>query len=233
MNKKIGFVLAGLCISFQALAQVVITTEQTAEKIRGNVYSGYSTKVSGDFEEVHDFFIKNMKTYGKVKEDKHSISVNSPSINGTMFQEKSISALAKKNKDESCYLWIGIKVEDWDRQSLDLINSQMDQILKKFVLDYYRNHMQKKINETQSAWESIEKLQLKTVKQASDLNRKLENNVKDKSRLEQSLIDNDKENVSLKARIVNNKKAQDSIANVLQQVKKKMAVHQEELSKIN
>lgn len=231
MNKKIGFVLAGLWISFQALAQGT-TTEQTSEKIKGDVYSGYSTRITGDFEEVHDALIKNLKTFGKVKEDRNSISVNSPTINGTTFQEKSMKVLARKNKDESCYLWIGIKTEDWDRQSLDLINSQMDQILKNFVPEYRRGCVQKKINETQSAWESIERLQSKTVKQASDLNKKLENNVKEKAHLEQSLVDNDKENVSLKARIVDNKKAQDSIANVLQQVKNKMAVHQDELSKI-
>lgn len=228
---KIVFLVTVLWISHRVFAQGV-TTEQTAEKIDGSVFSGYSTKVLGDYNEVHEEFIKNLKTYGKVKENRKSIHVANPSINGTMFQEKSIHALAKKTNDQT-YLWIGIKTEDWESTSLELVNSQMDKILKDFVLSYYRGHVQKKIDETQSVWTSIEKLQSKTVKQESDLNRKLEYNIKEKSRLDQAIIDNEKENVSLKSRIEGNKRAQDSLANVLQQVKKKMAAHQEELRKIN
>jgi len=239
MNQKLKFVLVGLWISVHAWAQetaavapTTIATMQAAEKIRDEVCSGYSIKIAGEFNEVHDAFIKNLKTYGKVKEDRRRISVSNPSINGTMHQEKSMYALAKKGAPEN-YLWVGINMQEWEQASIDLINPQMEQVLKNFVLAYYRGRAQKKIDETQKAWNSIEKLQSKTVKQSSDLSRRLENNVKEKARLQQAIVDNDNENVSLKARLVSNKKAQDSIAKVLEQVKKKMAVHQEELRKIN
>jgi hypothetical protein len=103
----------------------------------------------------------------------------------------------------------------------------------QFGIKFYRDQVQKQIDETQQALDAVEKQQQRSLNQSKDLTIKLSNNEQEKIQLEKSLENNKLENVALKIRIENNKKAQDSLVNVNTQIKKVLEVQKEKQRKIN
>jgi hypothetical protein len=128
---------------------------------------------------------------------------------------------------------MGINPAEWDDKDIKYANRELQKMLYQFGVKFYRDQVQKQIDETQQALDAVEKQQQRMLNQNKDLTIKLSNSDQEKIQLEKSLEANKFENAVLKVKLENNKKAQDSLLNVGVQIKKVMETHKERQRKIN
>lgn len=202
------------------------------EKIKTETASVYTTSLEGKLEDVNAAWIKFLKDIGKVRLGSDVITVNEPVLNGTSFSKKAMYAFAKES-GTGVSLWAGILESEWDAKDVNYANREIGKLVYEFGVKYYRDKVQKQIDETQQALDAVEKQQQRLVNQNKDLTLKLSNNDQEKVQLEKSLEANKLEHSVLLQKIENNKKAQDSVANANVQIKKVMELHKDRMRKIN
>lgn len=224
-------ICALMLISVATYSQKVTVSEQN-EKIKTETASVYATSLEGKPEEVNTAWIKFLKDIGKVRQGADMITVSDPVLNGTPFSKKALYASAKESGNTTA-LWAGILESEWDAKDVNYANREIGKLVYQFGIKYYRDKVQKQIDEAQQALDAVEKQQQRLLNQNKDLTIKLSNNDQEKIQLEKSLEANKLEHSVLLQKIENNKKAQDSIANANVQIKKVMELHKDRMRQIN
>jgi hypothetical protein len=174
---------------------------------------------------------KEVKTLGKSKENENYRVVGEPIVKGITYTQP-IFAMTKQ-VGNIVSAWIGIKKDDWKEKEAEEVNRELENMIHNFGVNFYRERIQKQIDESVRAQQAVDKQQQRLVNQNKDLNSKVESNKKEKIRLEQSLVDNKLEMESLLKRLEQNKKDQDSIAVASEQIKKMVEMHREKQRSIH
>jgi hypothetical protein len=191
-----------------------------------NVYAdGFQVDLEGTYEEVETALVKQMKTYGKVKSDENYNVVNEPVIKGSPYTQPIYSVTKQVGNIISA--WVGVKKDDWKENDAQVVNQELETMLYNFGVNFYREKIQKQIDESVRAQMAVEKQQQRLINQNKDLNNKVENNKKEKIRLDQALVENKIEMESLIRRLEKNKKDQDSVSVAADQIKKVVEKHKE------
>jgi hypothetical protein len=113
------------------------------------------------------------------------------------------------------------------------VNKELEKLVYRFGVKFYRDQIQKEIDEAQQASYAVDKQKQRLLNQNKDLVNKLANNEQQKIQLEKSLETNKLDHFVLLQKIENNKKSQDSVANAGVQIKKVVEVHKERQRKVN
>lgn len=230
MNKFWGTIGLSLMMGFTQ-AQTVTVNKQN-EKVKSETIEVFATTLEGRKEDIQQAFNRYLKEIGKVKLFSSPTTITEPVISGTPFS-KGIVYAAMQDGDKSSTVWMGINPAEWEAKDVTYATRELQKMVYQFGIKFYRDQVQKQIDETQQALDAVEKQQQRTLNQSKDLTIKLSNNEQEKIQLEKSLENNKLENVALKIRIENNKKAQDSLVNVNTQIKKVLEVQKEKQRKIN
>ncbi|MBX2900929.1 MAG: hypothetical protein KF775_14855 [Cyclobacteriaceae bacterium] len=225
-------ILIGLCTTLSWVNAQTVTVNKQNEKVKTETIEVNATTLEGRKEEIQQAFTKYVKEIGKVKLFSSPTTVTEPVLGGTPFT-KGIVYAGSQAGDKSSTVWLGINPTEWDEKDVTYAQRELQKMAYQFGIKFYRDQVQKQIDETQQALDAVEKQHQRALNQNKDLTLKLSNNEQEKIQLEKSLENNKLENVALKIRIENNKKAQDSLANVATQVKKVMETHKEKQRKIN
>ena len=229
MNRLAIFSFAML-ISLSATAQTIKVNPKT-NRIKGNMASGYALDLNGKSDDVEDVLVKFLKEYGKTRLTFDYVAVPGPTLNGTLYEGKTLYATTSGD-DAKAQVWIGIDTAEWKNSSSTAL-SKIEKLAYQFGVKYYREVIQKDINESQQAFDATEKQKVRLTNQNKDLNTKLLNNEQEKIRLEKALDLNRLDHAVLLQKIENNKKAQDSVANAGVQIKKVVDAHVERQRKVN
>lgn len=231
MNK---FLFSALFILFiiSAYSQNVTVLKEN-EKVKGESIDVYALTLDGKKDDISSAWNKFLKDIGKLKQSTDPMTVSEPVISGTTYSANVFYADFKKNNETSSSVWAGINPAEWNEAEIGRVNRELEKLVYKFGVNFYRQKVQVQIDETQQALDAVEKQKQRTLNQNKDLTLKLSNNDQEKIQLEKSLESNKLENAALKIKLENNKKAQDSLANVSIQIKKVMETHKEKQSKIN
>lgn len=230
MNKFWGTIGLSLMMGFTH-AQTVTVNKQN-EKVKSETIEVFATTLEGRKEDIQQAFNRYLKEIGKVKLFSSPTTITEPVISGTPFS-KGIVYAGIQDGDKSSTVWMGINPAEWEAKDVTYATRELQKMVYQFGIKFYRDQVQKQIDETQQALDAVEKQQQRTLNQSKDLTIKLSNNEQEKIQLEKSLENNKLENVALKIRIENNKKAQDSLVNVNTQIKKVLEVQKEKQRKIN
>lgn len=229
---KFFFSAALLCCSFIANAQTVnVYTE--SEKVKSDKITVYATTLDGKKDDISSAWNKFLKDLGKLKQNSDPMVLSEATVNGVSYPDKSIYAGFKKINETSSSVWIGINPTEWNDDKVRNLNDDLEKLVKQFGVRFYRDQVQKQIDETQQAIEAVEKQKQRALNQNKDLTTKLANNDQEKIQLEKSLENNKLENAALKIKLENNKKAQDSLLNVGVQIQKVLEQQKEKQRKIN
>jgi predicted RNase H-like nuclease (RuvC/YqgF family) len=229
MNK---FLSVGFCLVIGLAQAQTVTVNKQNEKVKNETIEVFATTLEGSKEAIQQAFNRYLKEVGKVKLFSSPTAITEPIIGGTPFS-KGIVYASSQAGDKSSTVWMGINPADWDEKDVTYATRELQKMVYQFGVKFYRDQVQKQIDETQQALDAVDKQQQRTLNQAKDLTTKLSFNEQEKIRLEKLLENNKLENAALKIRIENNKKAQDSLVNVNTQIKKVLETQQEKQRKIN
>jgi len=230
MNKFLIFTALTLAINV-AHSQTVTVNKQN-EKVKNETLEVFVTSLDGSKNDIQSAWVRFLKDMGKLKQSGNPMTVSEPIINGTPFSKGTVYADINEG-DKSSTVWMGINPAEWDDKDITYANRELQKMLYQFGVKFYRDQVQKQIDETQQALDAVEKQQQRMLNQNKDLTIKLSNSDQEKIQLEKSLEANKFENAVLKVKLENNKKAQDSLLNVGVQIKKVMETHKEKQRKIN
>jgi len=229
MNKF--FLLLLFSLSFNIVQSQTVTVNKQNEKVKNETIEVFVTSLDGKKEDIQSAWVRFLKDIGKLKQA-GTMTVTEPVINGTPFSSGIIYAGSTEG-DKSTTVWMGINPAEWDEKDIKYANRELQKMLYQFGVKFYRDQVQKQIDETQQALDAVEKQQQRMLNQNKDLTLKLSNSDQERIQLEKSLEANKFENAVLKVKLDNNKKAQDSLVNVGAQIKKVMETHKERQRKIN
>ena len=226
------FVLATLVVfTSTVFAQKVIVSKRS-ERVKGENADGYSSDLDAKADDVKALLGKFMKEAGKVKNSGEMITVNEPVVNGTVYM-KGILYATVAGSDVKTRVWIGILPGEWNSTEVEGVTKELEQMVYRFGITYYRNVIQKQIDEAQQASDAVDKQAQRLTNEEKSLSNKLQNNDAEKIRLDKALEANKLEDLVLKQKIVNNKKSQDSIAQAAVKIKSVIELHKERQNKVN
>lgn len=222
------FILSLLQISLFSQT-VKVKNEKT--RIKNDYADGFEVELQATPEELEASLTKLMKTLGKSKTTENFIIVNEP----TIAEHKYTAPVYGVNKQLGNIVsaWIGIKKDDFGKDDAEVISKDLEKLLQDFGVSFYKEKIQKQIDESVRASEAVARQQQKLVNQNRDLNNKIENNKREKIQLEKSIEKNRTDLVALTKRLEKNKRDQDSVAVAGGQIKKVIEMHKEKQRKVN
>ena len=230
MIKKFFVCLTFVAMCGFAMAQKVSVSKEN-ERIKGKSTEGYATEVTGTLEEVNASYLKYLKTIGKVKAfSALPTQLTEVEVNSVKYTA-SVHA-ATRSKGDKVLVWLGL---DHSADSAQIASAKKDfeKVVYDFGVKFYRDRIQKDIDESVGAQQTAEKRTLQLQNENKTLNSRLEFNQKEKVRLEKALADNKLEYETLLLNIANNKKSQDSLVIATDQIKKMVELHKERQKKVN
>jgi hypothetical protein len=226
------FVLATLVVfSSTVFAQKVIVSKRS-ERVKNESAEGYSADLDAKADDVRTSLGRFMKEAGKTKNTGDIITVNEPVINGTVYM-KGILYATVAGSDVKTRVWIGLLPGEWNSTEVETVNKDIEQLVYRFGIKYYRDVIQKQIDEAQQASDAVAKQAQRLTNEGKSLNNKLGNNDEEKVRLEKALEANKLEDLVLKQKIINNKKSQDSIAQAGVTIRQVIESHKDRQGKVN
>jgi hypothetical protein len=224
MRKVLLFIF--LMAGFLLHAQSVKVKKETV-RVKGENAEGFEVKLEGNADDVESQLTKYLKPIGKSKKTDNVASISLPSVNGKTYT----SPLYATVKGDGT-AWIGIKDSEWPAESGE-IKKDIEKMVYEFGVTFYREKVQRQIDESNQALQAVEKQQLRYQNQNKDLNTKLENNRLEKIRLEKALENNKLELETLTKKLEQNIKDQDSVKVVNEQIKKLIEIQKDKQRKIN
>jgi hypothetical protein len=228
---KFSFSVIGLFLISPLLAQTVTVQKQT-EKIRSDQAGGYSTELEGKKEAVMSAWTKFLKEVGKAKTTADFQTITEPVVGATVYAT-GILYTTNQSTDQKTKVWIGLIETEWKVNDIEIVNKELEQMVYRFGVKFYRDQIQLQIDEAQQAVDAVEKQTQRLVNENKNLNNRLVNNEQQKVQLQKSLKENELEHLVLQQKIVNNKKSQDSVALATTQIKKVVELHKERQRKVN
>lgn len=230
LNKNFIFLFCLLITGLSAYAQTVnVKKEKT--RIKNDYADGFEVELQATPEEVEASLTKFMKSLGKSKTVENYLVVNEPVLQGRTYTAPVFGV--NKQVGNIVSAWVGIKTDDWKKDDAEAVNQDLEKMLHDFGVTFYREKIQKQIDESTRAGQAVERQQQRLQNQNRDLTGKIESNKREKIQLEKSLENNKIELETLTKRLEKNKKDQDSVAVAGEQIKKVIEMHKERQRKVN
>jgi hypothetical protein len=227
--KKFSFLMILLFAAGLVIGQTV-KMKKDKSHVKGEHLEGFAVDLDAPLAEVNAYYLKFLKTMGKVKQS-DGITVSEPNLNGLAYAQPLFASI--KDNGTTSTAWIGINTKTWEKADAEKVNKELEKIMYDFGVKFYRDRIQVQVDESLRAVQAVEKQQQRLVNENKNLNAKLEDNKREKLQLEKSLEDNKREKENLLLKIEQNKKAQDSVAVAGGQVKKVVEIHRDKQRKIN
>jgi len=220
-----------LASAFTVIAQKVTVTKD-AERVKGTSVDGFSTEMNAPFDEVTASFSKYLKSFAKTKLTGSITQLSETQIGSSKYTSP-IYATTHYTGDKTV-AWIGLNPAEWpSSEEAEKAMKELEKVVYDFGVKFYRDVIQRDVDEAVRAQTAAEKQQLKLQADNKNLNARLEFNQKEKVRLEKALADNKAEYEMLLKSIEKNKKDQDSVVVATEQIKKMVDVHKERQKKVN
>jgi hypothetical protein len=226
------FILIYFCVLFSTLHAQTVTVQKQGERVKGENTEGYGTELEGSKEAVSSAWNKFLKEIGKSKITSEILTITEPALGATVYPKGIVYATSSGSEQKS-KVWIGIKDEEWTVNDIDVVKKDLENVVYRFGVKFYRDKIQAQIDEAQRAADAVDRQKQRLLNQNKDLVLKLGNNDQEKIRLEKAIEANKLEHEVLLVKIENNRKSQDSVANAGVQIKKVVEMHKERQKKVN
>jgi hypothetical protein len=229
--KRLLVMAALVVFSSTVFAQKVIVSKRT-ERVKGENADGYYSDLDAKADDVRATLGRFMKEAGKTKNVGEMITVNEPVVNGTVYM-KGILYATVAGSDVKTRVWIGILPGEWNSNEVEGVSKEIEQMVYRFGIKFYKDAIQKQIDEAQQAADAVTRQTQKNANEGKQLQNRLQNNDDEKIRLEKALEANKLEDLVLKQKIINNKKSQNSLGVAAEKIKLVIDAHKERQGKVN
>lgn len=221
-----------LSIFLLASQAQTVTVAKKNSTIKGQAAMGQQLELTGKTEDAKYALSKFLKDYGKTRANADYLALSTPLLGGMTYENKVLYAttLGDENKAQ---VWMGLDTAEWRGEDIARIQEKINRLLYDFGIKFYRDRIQKEIDESQQAFDATERQRTRLLNQNKDLNSRLVNNEQEKIRLEKAIEANKLEHAVLLQKIDNNKKAQDSVFQAGQIILKVLETQREKQSKVN
>jgi len=231
MNRLILTIIAVVVVQYATLAQKVTVKKQT-QKVRNETAHGFQADLTGKPDDVSAAWTKFLREIGKGKSNGETIVITEPAVGATVY-EKGILYATTEASGENTKVWLGLINDEWEVNDIEIVNKELDELVHRFGVKYYKDVIQKQIDESLAAAQAVERQAQRLANESKSLAKQLTNNDEEKIQLEKSLEENRLEDLVLKQKIVNNKKAQDSVAQAGVQIQSVVEMHRQRQMKVN
>jgi hypothetical protein len=223
--------IALLLFSTLSMSAQTVKVKKENSTVKGEAAEGYAVELEGTLSEVNSSFVKFLKIYGKPKQSEGILTLTESVINSRTYTTP-VFALVKEN-GKTATAWIGIKTSAWPADDAVTVSKELEKMLYDFGVKFYRDKIQVQIDETNRAYQAVEKQKQRLVNENKTLLTNIEDNKREKIQLEKALANNKLENELLLKKIEKNKLDQDSVALAGEQIKKVTELHKERQRKVN
>jgi hypothetical protein len=223
--------IAMLLLSTLSMSAQTVKIKKENSNVKGEVAEGYAVELEGTLSEVNASFVKFLKFYGKPKQSEGILTLAEPVINSRAYTTPVFATVKENGKTTTA--WIGIKTTAWSADDAATVNKELEKMLYDFGVKFYRDKIQVQIDETNRAYQAVEKQKQRLMNENKTLLTKVEDNKREKIQLEKAIANNKLENELLLKKIEKNKLDQDSVALAGEQIKKVTELHKERQRKVN
>jgi hypothetical protein len=231
IKRTVLFFSLMLALSISMRAQTVKVKKESA-RVANEYADGFEVLLEeGTYQEVEASLNKLMKTFGKTKTAGNLVTVREPVIQEKQYNTPVYGVTKQLGTMVSA--WVGLNKDDWSKNDLEVLNKDLEKIVQDFGVNFYREKIQKQIDESVRASQAVERQKQRLTNQSRDLNTKINDNKREKIQLEKSLENNKTELETLTRQLEKNKKDQDSIAVAGDQIKKVIEMHKLRQQKVN
>jgi hypothetical protein len=220
------------CFILSATAQQPLKVIKKGHVINEVPSIGRAIDLKGKGQEINDALGRFLKEYGKTRSTSDYYWTVSPYLGGVAYDGNVLYASTEGDETKG-QVWIGIDTAGWRGSDFNKVMAAIEKMVYQFGVQFYRDQIQKEIDESQVAFDATEKQKLRLVNQSKDINLKMANNDQERLHLEKSLTNNKLEKAVLIQKLANNKKSQDSVTMAGLQIKKVMEAQKLKQQKVN
>jgi hypothetical protein len=231
MKRSIVFSITLICSTF-SFAQYALKVTKKESVINTVPTIGRAIDINGKVEDVDESLGKFLKDFGKTRSTSEYFWVVSPLLSGIAYDGAVLYA-STDGDDKKTQVWMGIDTAGWRGFDINRVMTSLEEVAYQFGVKFYRDQIQKEIDESQRAFDATEKQKTRLTNQSKDLTLRVADNDQERVHLEKSLANNKLEKAALLQKIANNKKSQDSVANAGLQIKKVIEAQKEKQKKVN
>src|SRR6185503_7879415 len=109
---------------------------------------------------------------GKVKSPGGTITITEPAIGATVYAKGILYATVEGNEEKTT-VWIGLNKEEWVVNDIEIVTKELEKLVYRFGVKFYRDQIQKQIDEAQQASDAVDKQKQRLQNQSKDLVNKL------------------------------------------------------------
>lgn len=208
-----------------------ITTKSGSAKIQTATASGVEVVLDGTFSEAEETLQKQMRAFGKMKSIENYMTVALPTVEGTAYAQPIYGMV--KQVGNLISVWIGVNEKEWSSADLEVVNRDLERIVKALGVTFHRDKIQKQIDESLRASQAAIRQQQRLANDQKILNNRVEDNKAEKVKLEQALVNNKAEIEELIRKLEKNARDQDSVKAAAEQIQKVVELHRERQRKVN
>ncbi len=224
------FVIFYFVLSSSFLFAQTVLVKQENQKIKGESLYGFATTIEAPASEVSNALVRYLKTYGKPKVQDNQITVSETTFSGQAYTKALIAS--SELKGNSTKAWMGINLKEWAADS-SVVLSQLEDMVKQFGVNFYRDKIQAQIDEAQKAVDIVDKQQQRTLNEQQNIQQRIESNKREHQQLVKAIQKNRADSAALVIRLQVNKASNDSLKVVSEKVKQALIFQRERQSKVN
>lgn len=187
----------------------VISVEESTTRINEMRLSGSKTRVEGDSRDVELFLKQQLRELGKVRDRNTYLEISDVTLSGDEYGERIFYAEIKGNETVRT-VWFGADTEGLSELGVKLLTDKLNQFMYDFAIGFYKNEVQKEIDESEKAENYAIRQQRRLERDSVSLLNSLESNEEQLIKLQQAIEDNKLEHERLLLQIEQNKLALDS-----------------------
>ena len=196
-----------------------IAVKQDRNRIGTEKWDGHSCEVAGSEDDIEGKWYKYLRTIGRMREEGNYLLVSEGDLDA--FPEQYIEVFSKLTpSDSSTIIWIGTNGAIYAEDSTTMINGGLKDFLYEFVLDYYQDKAQDRIDEAQRAVDFTVRKHQKLMNEEVELNKDLEATKAEIVRLQQLIESNTLQEEVIKQKIIDNSAEQDTTQLDIERLKK-------------
>lgn len=208
-----------------------IEIKEDVEKINGERYPGFSTKVSADVYKLENSVKMVLRDLGKMRERNTYFTITDVEIGGIEYGERNFYAEIKRS-DAIHTFWFGVDTTAIVSQDWDYLSSSMKSFTYNFVIDFYKSLVQEEIDESLQAESYMVKKQKRLIKNKTDMEDELLKNKEDLIDLQNAIEENKLRHEVLVQKIKDNSFEQDSTLISLEKIRQVIKIKEQKKDSI-
>src|SRR6478736_1309966 len=162
------FIVVSICLlCFGSLWAQTVTVKKQPDRVRGENTYGYGTELEGKKEDISLAWGKFLKEVGKGKSLNDVIIINEPALGATVYPKGILYATSSGNQEKG-KVWIGLKESEWTVNDIDMVYSELEKLVYRFGVKFYRDQILLQIDEAQRASDAVDKQKQRLLSQSKD-----------------------------------------------------------------